>query len=310
MRRLTRGFEAKGISGFPSFELFKLNSSIMRNLLFLLAFLPFLSLSAQNFVRFEVKDIPEGAASHMGIRGSNAPLSWEKTYFLQKSDSNTYFALLQFPNELASLEYKFVIDDKKEVVWERLMNRRATLTKGSDFHFLSSWNTEDFIDPSTLAKLSVEELKQDFAVVREVIQSVHPGLYRYNDSASIQASLAELEEAFQQPRSYSEAYLSFAKFAASINCDHTHASLWNQEAIINSIIHRQADKLPFSFSWIGERMIINRHCIEGAELESGTEIMSINGIEAGEILSRMLPYLPSDGGLIANKISKALYRNK
>ncbi|MEL6251361.1 MAG: hypothetical protein AAFR87_05055 [Bacteroidota bacterium] len=57
MRRLIRGSEAKGKSGFPSFELFELNSSIMRNLLFLLAFLPFFSLSAQNSVRFEVKDI-------------------------------------------------------------------------------------------------------------------------------------------------------------------------------------------------------------------------------------------------------------
>jgi len=52
-------------------------------------------------------------------------------------------------------------------------------------------------------------------------------------------------------------------------------------------------------------MIINRHCIEGADLQSGTEILSINGVEVGEILNRMLPYLPSDGGLLANKISKA-----
>lgn len=273
-------------------------------LLFFISQISFSVLLAQKTIRFAVSDIPEDSSPYIAIRGSVNPLSWEQSLFLKKVDENKYAIELEFEESVLELEYKFVLDKKGKVSWEGIQNRFEYL-KGNRFDFESEWNLDKWIDPATLPLLSVEELQEDFEVVKTAIQQVHPGLYRYNDSAEVQQHLAQLKSELMVPRTYAEAFLSFGKFAASIQCDHTFASLWNQEAIINALIHRQADKFPFTFQWIEGRMIVLYNASEAEQLKQGTEILTIDGIPVKEILARMLPYIPADGATLHNKIRKA-----
>lgn len=258
---------------------------------------------AQKEVTFEVSDIPAEGSQYIGIRGDTAPLSWEKTIFLTKKDT-TYAKVLKFDTGIERVEYKFVIDNDKDIQWEGIQNRGEIIRRGNQL-FKSKWNQEKFIDPSTLPKLPVKDLMEDFEVIRNTILKVHPGLYRYNDTVTVNKNLAVLKNSFQKPLTYAETFLAMSKFISTIQCDHTLVSAYNQEGIITSLIHRQKDKVPFAFKWIDNRMIITHNASDSDKIRKGSEILSVNGIPSSDILETLLPYITADGATVQNKITKA-----
>lgn len=278
----------------------------MKNLPFIALTLLGLNLClSQKSVRFEVSDIPYGMEKYVGIRGDTPPLSWEKTIFLTYDEERKhYWTIQEFPDAINKIEYKFVLDKKGGIDWEGI-NNRAEILNGSEFGFQSEWNTEKFIDPSTLPKLGVRELQEDFEVIKNAILKVHPGLYRYNDSTAVYENLMALKKTFQEPLTYGEAFLAISKYIVTIQCDHTSASAYNQEAIINSLLHARKDKVPFAFQWIDGRMIVTRNASGSDKMTRGTEILTIEDIPVSTILDSLLIHITADGSTIHNKISKA-----
>ena len=262
-----------------------------------------LSCFCQKKVGFEVTGLPNHNDRYVGIRGDVAPLSWEKTIFLNK-DGEIYSTEIEFASDTEKVEYKFVLDNGQKVQWEKIQNRNEILMpKDTVYH--SIWNQEKFIDPNILPKLSVKQLMEDYEVIRNAVVKIHPGLFRYNDSLSIEKNLKILKKSFQKSLSYEDTFLALSKFIATIQCDHTSVSSYNQEALINSLIHRQKDKLPFTFKWVENRMIVTHSAAEADEIRKGTEVLSINEVSVGEILSTLLPFISADGATKQNKVRKA-----
>lgn len=279
----------------------------MRKLLFKIILLSVcLNCTAQKSITFEVDEMPTNTnPKHVGVRGDTPPLSWEKTIFLNSSTAGSSFETsVEFSDSIDKIEYKFVIDDGENVVWEGIGNRSETLNAEKQ-RFISEWDTEKVIDPESLPKLPVAQLQEDFEVIQNAILKVHPGLYRYNDSLSVQNNLATLKESLQQPLTYGESFLEISKFITTIQCDHTSASYFNQDAIMTSLLHEQENKIPFTFVWIDERMIVTRNASESEMLTTGAEVLEINAVPVSEILNGLLPYISADGATVSNKISKA-----
>ena len=86
----------------------------------------------------------------------------------------------------------------------------------------------------------------------------------------------ELENKFSEPLTHQEAYLGISKLTAQLKCDHTKAGFNNQGKVINSIIHYQEDKLPFTFVWVENEMIILQNASKNEMLQYGTKVLSIN----------------------------------
>ncbi len=259
---------------------------------------------AQKEVTFKITDVPVKDLKYIGLRGDTAPLSWEKTIFLDRN-GNDYTKSLNFSKDLSKIEYKFVLDKGKEdIEWESIPNRSEVINEEKHL-FTSKWNIEKFIDPSTLPKLSVKELMEDYEIISNAVLKVHPGLYRYNDKESVLKNLEILKNSFQKPLTYAETFLVMSKFIATIECDHTLVSAYNQEGIITSLIHRQSDKVPFAFKWINGKMIITHNASESNLIKKGTEILSLNNIPASQILETLIPYITADGATLQNKVFKA-----
>ncbi|MEQ8241262.1 MAG: S41 family peptidase [Cyclobacteriaceae bacterium] len=255
--------------------------------------------------KFELTDFPKGNLETIGIRGNTPPLSWDKTLFMKADEiDNSLFLMIQFPDSTQNIEYKFVIDDGENIIWETIENRNEILND-EDFIFKSEWNIEKLIDPTSLPKLTVAQLQQDVDVIKNAVIKTHPGLYRYNDSITIQNSIDELEKSIQNPLTYGEFFLSLSKFIATIQCDHTYASYWNQQLLMNNVLHRQREKVPFTFRWINGKMIVKEDVTDTQKLALGTEILTINNVNVSDILDGLLPYINTDGGTIHNKIADA-----
>lgn len=250
---------------------------------------------AQTNVEFVVSDMPRELTKKVGIRGSVFPLSWDKSLSM-KQNENTYELALEFPDGTSEVEFKFVLfDEKEEVIWENSQNRVIRLKGKKHLTSQHQWNVEQIIDVETLPKLQPEQLLKDYELIKAMILEVHPGTYRYNDENTIQMALEELKEKFQYPMTYGEAYLAMSKVTAKLQCGHTQVGIFNQKNIINSIIHYQADKLPFAFTWLGDKMFVLHNASEAKALKRGTQILSINGVSVKEIQARMFPHIAADG---------------
>ncbi|MBX2872070.1 MAG: hypothetical protein KTR30_08220 [Saprospiraceae bacterium] len=263
------------------------------------------SLQGQTQVIFQVSDIPDGLRrGAVGIRGNQAPLSWDSSLKMSAEDGH-YQLAIEFPAEAKDIEFKFVLFDKdKKPTWEGINNRSLFLGEEPVITYEARWDQPAFIDPASLSKLEPADLLQDYELIKTMLMDVHPGLYRYNDEASIERALAELKQSFGSPITHGEAYLAISKLLASLQCGHTFASFFNQGGLLKSVIHWQQDKLPFTFRWVEDRMLVQYDATQDQVLPRGTEILRINGHSAQKILDSLIPYVSSDGAGRAARVAQ------
>ncbi|MFK7950337.1 MAG: S41 family peptidase [Saprospiraceae bacterium] len=276
---------------------------MMKRLLFVvILFFPTFCFT-QITVEFIVTDVPKNI-TNVGIRGNSKPLSWERSIIMSRR-TNNFRIKLEFPEDSQKIEFKFVtFTDDKNPTWEGTQNRILQLAKADKMTYEAVWNVEEIVDISKLPLLQPDELMEDYKLLEKVILEVHPGTYRYHTKAEIEASLAELKAKFQEPLTHGEAYLAMSKVTAKVQCDHTKVGFNNQNKTINSVIHRQQDKMPFTFKWIDNQMIVVYNASDNNELKRGTEILTIDGIDVLEIQKNMLPYIAADGATDKTRLAK------
>lgn len=124
--------------------------------------------------------------------------------------------------------------------------------------------------------------------------ALHPGLNRYLTPAQLDEQWARLGKEFDKPRTAREAYLALSRFTGSIRCGHTYANFYNQSDDIKREVFDGRDKLPFTFSLFGDRMLIEKSVAK--EIKAGDEVIEINGKPVSTILSDLLPLVKADGG--------------
>ncbi len=267
----------------------------MRFLTLLFAIFNFVVLHGQSTVSFTLEDMPAGSPHLVGLRGSLPPLSWEETLPLTLKEGK-YQLSLPFTAVGETLEFKFVFhaEATAEVSWEGIENRKLVLGAAPQ-NYSGSWNEPAFIDPATIPLLEVAALQSDYLLIEEVVRNVHPGTYRYLTEAALTEQLDELKVAYSQPLSTAEAYLALNKLLASIRCGHTASPMYNQGAEVSSMLHYGKDKLPFTFRWIDERMIVVRDATVAKLLPQGAEVLTLNGVPVAEVLRMLRKYVGSDG---------------
>ena len=258
------------------------------------------SLSAQEVaLTFQVDLTPvlqEGKApKSVGIRGSLPPLSWDQSVELKPAPGGkVYAAQISFKNLLpgAVLEYKFIADEK---TWELPGENRVLVWNGQDPVLSSLWNGYIPPSPDALPPLLAEQMAEDFFWLKKGLLELHPGLYRYQTEASLQALFAEFEPLFNRSMSYREAYLLISRLVGQVRCGHTYANFFNQNQLIQHAVFQQADKLPFLFRILDRRIFIVENASEHEAIPVGAEIKRVNDIPVSEIWDSLLPLVKADG---------------
>ncbi len=277
----------------------------MKNLICLFLLFSSVSVIGQSNVRFEVVGINPDYTGNVGIRGNVAPLSWDRSISMNPTEGG-FVVDISFLEGNRELEFKFVLyTDDATPDWENTPNRKLFLKSGSDkLSSLNTWNTEQVLDISSFEPIPSNLLLEDYALIETLVLDIHPGTYRYNSEEEIRAALNELKKEFASNLSYQDAYLAVSEMMATVQCDHTRAGFNNQTQIINSIIHSQPDKLPFTFKWVDYAMIVTFNASEDERLTRGSEVIAINGVSTADIRNRMMPYISADGATDGNRLYK------
>ena len=157
--------------------------------------------------------------------------------------------------------------------------------------------------PARSKLISSADLETDLAILRKAYQELHPGLYRYNSKAEMDARFDALKKEFAQDQTLAEAYLLLSEFAAHIKCGHTYPNFFNQKKSVVEALFQGQDRVPFYFRWFGARMIVIEDFTHEKLFPRGSEVLSINGTSSNEILRRLMTVARADGANDAKRKS-------
>jgi hypothetical protein len=156
--------------------------------------------------------------------------------------------------------------------------------------------------PRAQSIIRAEDLQADVAILRRAYEELHPGLLRYNTPSQADAAFRALEKEFQQQRTLAQAYLAFSVCAAKVKCGHTYPNFFNQSKAVSAALF-EAPRLPFTFRWLGKRMIVTRSFAADPRVRAGTEVLTLNGVPVAEILARLMTVAPADGNNAATRVA-------
>ena len=143
-------------------------------------------------------------------------------------------------------------------------------------------------------------LAGDVDIIREALK-LHPGLYRYNSPAEIDAALSELKRRFASAESSSARYLLLSRFLARIRCGHTYGNFFNQKSAVAADLFDRRTRLPFHFIWIDDGMVVTND--PTASLPRGSRIIELNGRDPRYMLRELMPLVRADGHNDGKRVS-------
>lgn len=148
---------------------------------------------------------------------------------------------------------------------------------------------------------SPADLAGDIRIMREAL-ALHPGLYRYNTPAGIDAALTRLARDFAASRTLDQRYLLLSSFLGTIRCGHSYANFFNQRAATAAALFDRPTRLPFHFRWIGGQMVVIADPV-GLGVPAGTIVERLNGSDPAALLRRLVPLARADGHNDAKRVS-------
>jgi Peptidase family S41 len=147
-------------------------------------------------------------------------------------------------------------------------------------------------------KMAPELLKRDFQVLRDSLQSLHAGLYRYKTEVEINAMFDRNYKQLDQPMSETDFFAIVSNTISSIEDGHTECFL--PQDMIKGII-AGVKIFPIQPKFIGDNAYVP---CDTKEFPAGTEIVKIDDKPVNEIRKQLFRLLSSDGSIETEKYVK------
>jgi C-terminal processing protease CtpA/Prc len=240
----------------------------------------------------------------VSIKGTIKPLSQNKNYILtDKNKDGIYETTIKFKTSKRNVNFKFLVNGKEELQGSdsrRIWFKKKPIIKEYTF------NEYNFYSKKQLSKLTFTDvqIEEDIAILKEIVQYVHPNIYKYRDSLALQNDFKVLEKELKNNPTLNNIYGAVSKFASKIKCSHTFTNPWNQGRIMEMANFYQQDKIPFTFNRISKRLFIDKNASENTQLKKGLEIISINNLKTATILTKLANYVTSDGNNYEKKLER------
>lgn len=145
------------------------------------------------------------------------------------------------------------------------------------------------------AKYSPGQLKEDYQLLRRILEDKHPSLYWYSSKDSVDAAFNRYEQLITDSMSErSFAWKILAPLTRQFHCGHTTVSMSKQ---YNKWARgKQFSSFPLYMKVWNDSMVVTGNLNRKDSLFTrGTIITSINGKRNHDLINDMFGYLPADG---------------
>lgn len=137
-----------------------------------------------------------------------------------------------------------------------------------------------------------DELKEDYLIFRKALETTYPSLNRFTDSLTISKYLDDQYNRLDKPTTALDFYKTIVLACSKANDEHlipTPSQDYYQH------LQKSNHYFPFSLKIIDRRLYVLKNFNLENALPIGAEILSINGHSAEDILTILMPTIPSDG---------------
>lgn len=156
---------------------------------------------------------------------------------------------------------------------------------------LSSLNCSTLINKEG-DKLSAEELKSDFTILRTSLEEAHPGLYWYTSKKEMDHAFDSTYWLLKKPMTHIEFLKLLLPLIAQIRCVHTNVNVSTQA---RNFAFTNFKCIPLTLTFINNSAFIKTAFSGEAKDKTGWQIISINGKSINAIIQTLFKALPADG---------------
>lgn len=139
----------------------------------------------------------------------------------------------------------------------------------------------------------------DWKQLRQAITTLHPATYAFTSKEEFEAFFNNYESIISDKTSFQEFYINCSKALELIGCGHSRLSVppgyWQRV---------QAKFFPLILHFERDKAFVIECQTEGSPIPKGSEILSINGRNIGEIIADLLPLVTSDGRAEGSKLAR------
>lgn len=150
-------------------------------------------------------------------------------------------------------------------------------------------------------KFAAPALREDAAILEQILENNHPSLYWYSSKAKMDSLFAETITGITDSLNETEFRNRMAALISQIHCGHT--VVLNSKAFTKSVSkNRQQNIFPLSIKTWDDSLVVISNIYPGyPNLKRGTIITSINGRKNREILDSFFKYISIDGNIESYK---------
>lgn len=144
-------------------------------------------------------------------------------------------------------------------------------------------------------KIAAEQLRQDYKILQEVLEKLHPSLYWYTSKDSMDACFHQYYEAITDSMTLQEfGFKVLAPVTAQIRCGHTS---FNFPKAYNRYIRKQKEpSFPLLMKiWPDTMVVLANLNHQDSILKRGTVITEVNQLTEKELTDSLFKFMPADG---------------
>lgn len=149
-------------------------------------------------------------------------------------------------------------------------------------------------------KWAAPELKEDLAILQQILEKNHPSLYWYSSKEKMDSSFAETIHGITDSLRETDFRNRLAALVSQIHCGHT--VVLNSKAFVKVVSKNRQQVFPLAIKTWGDSMVVmNNINPDTRNIQKGTIITSINGRSNKEILDSFFTYISVDGNIDSHK---------
>jgi len=145
-------------------------------------------------------------------------------------------------------------------------------------------------------RFSPVALKKDFLLLKDTLETTHPGLYRYKSKEVMDALFDSCYRSIQDSMTLYEFFRIVCVITSAVGDG--HADCEPPKGLLDQV-KKQTKLFPLRLWLTGDKAYV---LCEASGLPSGTEIISIDQHPIGEITSRLSNCFPGDGAIQTKKL--------
>jgi len=143
------------------------------------------------------------------------------------------------------------------------------------------------------ATFKKSELEDDLQILFEQLSENHPQLYRFTSREQMEQLVSRTKSSIDNDMTLIQYFRVIAPVVEAVKCSHTGIRLPSE---FRNLLYENVFSFPLELAFQNEKIIIISSFMDGISiLTPGNEIVSMNGIEAKDLIDQLKVFIPSEG---------------